>query len=60
MNCCWNLIAPHHSPPDGVSVGLEFFSVLFLFRQVDEQRGEDEAEETYVQGRHQLLKDTKN
>ena len=49
----------HHSPPEGVGVADEVRPSAVadgvLLGQVDEVRGEDETEETDVEGRYQLL-----
>ena len=44
----------HQSPPEGVGETPEHF-VLVLLDEVDEERGEDEAEEADVEGGDQLL-----
>ena len=44
----------HQSPPEGVGEAPEHL-VLVLLDEVDEEGGEDEAEEADVDGRDQLL-----
>ena len=45
----------HQSPPEGISKTPEHF-VFVLLNEVDEEGGEDEAEEANVDGRDQLLR----
>ena len=45
----------HHSPPQRVGVGTKLLGVAILLGEVDEERGEDEAQEADVECREQLL-----
>ena len=44
----------HHSPPEGVREAVDVLVVLLL-HDVDDERGEDEAQEPDVDGRDQFL-----
>lgn len=45
--CC---VGTHQASPEGISIGLEHFVVLFLC-QIDQEGGQDQAQEANVPGR---------
>ena len=49
----WPLLT-YHSPPEGVREAVDVLVVLLL-HDVDDERGEDEAQEPDVDGRDQFL-----
>ena len=49
----------HQPPPQGIGVGLKLL-VLLLLRQVNQEGGQDQAQEANVPGCDQLLDNTKH